>query len=256
MHDLLRQQVTESVLFPNHMIKRIVISALLFVALSSGASLCMAQSPSEKSAVGKSPAMLRAWMLPNNVKDSCAISAQTKKDEKGQALATTSSGASSTNPAYREFDPGSVFIELNTGEKVVADLTANLESAKCYTVIAWHDSGRWELKVFDDGPFPSNTPDRPLRLMNFAQGRQTLLQLENLTETKIPSETIKEFKLPSKLVAFTVKVLAPDGGSPAQSSGVVDFSSTPSAYVVISPDYRGRMRPRVINGGNLPAGGE
>jgi hypothetical protein len=39
----------------------------------------------------------------------------------------------------------------------------------------------------------------------------------------------------------------------AQSSGEVDFVETPSAYVVIAPDYRGRMRPRVISGGSLPS---
>jgi hypothetical protein len=135
-------------------------------------------------------------------------------------------------------------------------VTAELADNTAYTVLAWRQGGKWELKVYVDGPFAKNLADRPLRLMNFAENRETLISLDNGSETKVAANTVEEFKISPKLTSFTVKVLAPDGGPAAQSSGEVDFTSTPSAYVVIAPDYRGRMVPEVITGGNLPTDGE
>ena len=201
---------------------------------------------------GAGSAYLRGWLVGSSNSEAVSLEGKGRKDEEPRKLAGAATGEKVINPAYAEISPGSCQFQLKSGDKILQSVIFDLSPQAAYTVIAWRVGGKWELKVYPDGPFPKNVVDRPLRLLNFADERETLLSLDNGPETKVAAGTVQEFNMASKSVSFTVKVLALDGGAPAQSSGELDFAAAPSAYVVISSDYRGRMRPRVINGGVLP----
>jgi hypothetical protein len=89
-------------------------------------------------------------------------------------------------------------------------------------------------------------------VLNFAHGRETLVNYGTDKDVKVPGDSIQEVRMAPKIAGVAVKVLAADGSPPAQTSAEVDFSKASSAYVVVGPDYRGRMRPRVIDGGLPP----
>lgn len=199
---------------------------------------------------------LRGWIIGSGGLEAVSLFAQGPKDEEPRLFSSAAAGEKVVNPSYTKGLAGSFQFQLRSGEKILQSLTAELAESVGYTLLAWKQGSRWQLKLYADGPYAKNVADRPLRLLNFAENRETLISLDNGPDTKVAANTVEEFKTQPKLTSFTVKVLAPDGGAPAQSSGGVNFAATPSAYVVIAPDYRGRMRPRVINGGNLPTEGE
>ena len=202
---------------------------------------------------GRDGAYVRGWIVGGGGSEAVSIFAQGPKDEEPWAFSSAAAGETVTNPGYKAGVAGGFQFQLIAGGKSLQTAKAELAQEVTYTVLAWRQDGQWEFKVYADGPFAKSVVDRPLRLMNFADKRETLISFDNGPETKIAANRVEEFKVPAKLTSFTVKVLASDGGDPALSSGEVDFAMAPSAYVLIAPDYRGRMRPRVVVGGTLPS---
>ena len=231
------------------MTRRTSVTALcVFLSLLAPAAV-LAQAPA-----GTPPplSLLRGWLFPAGESDAASLEVKSQADDNPVVFAVSKGGERQANPGYREIKPGNATIEVKSGDQVLATGTVPLVGDKQYTVVAWKVGPRWELKVFADGPAAPNAADRPLRVLNFAQGRETMLSVGGGPETKVAAGSIQEIKLPPKLTGMIVKVLATDGGAPAQSSTEVDFSAIPSGYVVVAPDYRGRMRPRVIEGGAPP----
>lgn len=90
----------------------------------------------------------------------------------------------------------------------------------------------------------------PVRVFNFSGGRKTVLHPRDAKPSEVPPGSVAEIKLPASLAPLRVEVPTLDGkGAPALSTVELDLKQWPSAYVVVSPDYRGRMRPRVLRGG-------
>jgi hypothetical protein len=196
--------------------------------------------------------MLRGWIFPAADSDAAVLAVKGEAAEAVTPIAASKGGERMMNPGYIEAKPGNTVIELKAGEQVLASGTVGLVDDAQYTVLAWKNDQKWALKVFPDGPAAPNAADRPLRVLNFAEGRETLLTLAGNKAAKIAGNSFQEFRLPARTAAFTVEVLAPDGGAPAQTSSAVDLSMASSAYVVVAPDYRGRMRPRIVEGGLPP----
>lgn len=192
---------------------------------------------------------LRTWIVSFSGAEAVSIFVQGPQDPKPRKLSSASDGEQVMNLGYTKFIAGIYQFELKIGDKVLQNMTADLAENSAFSLLAWSEGSKWNLRVFADGPFAENVKNRPLRLLNFADNRETLIALDGGEEKKVAANTVEEFNSSVKLTSFTVKVLSPDGGAPAQSSGEVDFVTTPSAYVIISPDYRGRMRPRVVAGG-------
>jgi hypothetical protein len=201
---------------------------------------------------GPDCAYIRGWIVGSGGSEAVSIFAQGPNDEEPWPFSSAAAGETAINAGYKEGVTGSFQFQLKAGEKNLQSAKAELAENAAYTVLAWRQDDQWEFEVYADGPFAKSVVDRPLRLMNFAGKRETLISIDNGPETKIAANRVEEFKVSAKLTSFTVKVLAADGGTPAESSGEVDFGVVPSAYVVIAPDYRGRMRPRVVAGGHLP----
>lgn len=216
-----------------------------------GSGLAQVGDASSRSAE-KAAAHLRGWVAGGASSEAVTILAQTSRAEQPRTLASAAGGETVANRSYTQTSPGPFQFQLRAGDKILRTVNESLAGNESYTAIAWNADGKWNLGVYDDGPFSKNEPDRPIRLMNFAGGRETLVSVDNGSEIRVPANTLQELRVPPKLTTLMVKVLAPDGGAPAQSAREIDFGSASSAYVLIVPDYRGRMRPQVILGGNLP----
>lgn len=232
-------------------IPSVLLGLCLWVSVLTDA-LAQTSEPTLKSS-DKAVSYLRGWIVGTGGEDAVSLFAKGPKDVKPRQFSSVAASEKVLNPSYTDCDKGNFLFQLKTGGKVLQAVTADLAETEAYTLLAWRRGGNWELKLYADGPFAPNVQQRPLRLLNFADSRETLIALDNGLETKVAANTVEEFMVPPKLTPFTVKVLAPDSGPPAQSSGAADFAEIPSAYVVIAPDYRGRMRPRLITGGNLPS---
>lgn len=197
--------------------------------------------------------MIRAFVVPGaDSQQSLQLVVKPEKadaDLAPQVLAATD-GPAVFSGSYQTAAPGAVLIELRAGDKVLANVAGALRSARAYTFVAWQTppSG-WQLKAFPDDPASPNAADRALRLLNFPAGRETLLSVDRGAETKVPGNVVQEIRAPARVVAASVKVLAPDGGPPAVSTLEIDYTTLGSGYLVVVPDNLGRMRPQFIGGG-------
>jgi hypothetical protein len=223
------------------------ILVLLSVLLGLAAPVIAQEAATPAAPERKPPANLRAWIL-NPSKDT-RIQAKVEGAEEGVSLASASGGAPSFSPAYVQFPAGRLDLSLIEGEEPPRLSEAlPLRSGSAYTLIAWISGAKWQIKVFPD-TVAQGSSQRPLRALNFAEGRETLLSAGGGEEIKLADNSVTGMNVAARICDVRVKVLAADGGPPAQSTVEVDFATVPSAYVVVRPDYRGRMRPRVILGG-------
>jgi hypothetical protein len=179
-----------------------------------------------------------------------AVVCKTAADEQPRTLASTTGAKRTTGRTYGEFAPGRIELQLKAGDRVVATAAGSLGDGRQYTAIAMPDGGDWKIKVLADGPAKTGSSLRPLRVCNFAAGREAVLSLQEAGDIKVAGDSFYESEVAPAITGLTVRVLEDDGGPPAQSSMEIDFARAPSAYVVIGPDYLGRMHPRVIEGGN------
>lgn len=208
------------------------------------------EAPDQPREERRPAASLRSWMFPGNNSDQAALTVKTATEDSPRVLAQTQKGTSVSSEDYGALPPGNYTFEIKVGDQVVANETVILRDKRFYTALAWkEEGGKWALKFFADGPALPNSQDRPVRVLNFAKGRETLVSINGGPEAKVATDSVQEIKLAPKVSMITVKVMAPEGGPPAQSSLEMDLTSTPSAYVVIAPDYRGRMRPGILTGG-------
>lgn len=211
----------------------------------------MAQEPAADPAAegaAKAPASLRGWIFPDG-EGQLVLQCKAGVDEQPRSLATATGEQRITGESYEELMPGRAELQLKSGEKILATAGGSLAEGRQYTAIALREGADWKIRVLADGPAKADSSMRPLRICNFAAGRETLLLLQGGKEIRIPADSFQEMEVAPGVTGLSVKVLATDGGAPAQSSTEVDFTRAPSAYVVVAPDYRGRMRPRVILGG-------
>lgn len=221
-----------------------------------GAVLAQVSAEQPASESGDQPppqAMIRAFVIPaDGSQESLQIvikPQQAEADMAPQVVASTD-GPAIFSANYLRVDPASVVIELRAGNKVLAKDAGALRPARAYTFVAWQaPPGGWQIKAFPDDPASPNASDRALRLLNFPAGRETLLSIDRGAETKVPGNAVQEIRAPVRVVAASVRVLAPDGGPPAVSTLEIDYSTLGSGYLVVVPDNLGRMRPQFIGGG-------
>jgi hypothetical protein len=221
-----------------------LVAPLNLRAQESGASV---EGQPEKQKI----AHIRGWIFPAESKEKVSLEFLPLQTEMRAALAANQSGAVSAAPGYTEVAEGPLQLELKAGDKILAQGRLALQKDRFYTIAVWPEGSQWTLKVFADGPPAAGAAERPLRTFNFAGSRKTLVAVYGSPETEVSANSVIDQKVPAKVCMVTVRVLATDGGPPAQSTVEVDLSSIGSAYVVVGPDYRGRMRPRVIPGGEV-----
>jgi hypothetical protein len=228
---------------------------MVFCVISAGATSFLSAQEVEggagNDAVDKKQAHVRAWLFPSRQKKEVVLIALQPEAEAPRPLASSDAGAVAASPSYRTAPEGEIALQLKSGDETLAEGRVALRGSRYYTVAAWEDGSKWTLKVFADGPPSPGSRERPVRIFNFAGNRETFVSIGQGSDAKVGRSSVQELKAPPMVTMVSVKVLAEDGGAPAQSSVEVDLSSLGSAYVVVGPDYRGRMRPRIITGGEI-----
>ena len=198
---------------------------------------------------GKAPGRLRAWVFPGKQGGSSTLTiGATGTDGSWISLATAVSQA--TGSAYRDVPQSAYTFAIKDGEKIVAQKQAQVASDSFYTLAAWLKDGKWSLEVYPDSAAPGGSGQRALRLLNFAGAATTTVLVGSArTPVKVVPDSIQEVKLPAKITPLEVSVQPTGGGAPARTLSEVDLAVAPAAYVLVSPDYRGRLRPSIIPAG-------
>ncbi len=193
---------------------------------------------------------LRAWIFPGSEKANVVVTLTDAAKAEKKVLASSSSGAAAIDEAYAAVTEGQHSLEVRIGEKVESAAEVNLRDSGAFTAVFWKTDGKWVKKVFRDNA-QGDSDTREARLMNFADGRDSLVAINGSEGRRVPASTVEAIPAPPKISLLTVEVPDPTGGPPAKSSVEVDFSLYRNAYVIIAPDYRGRMRPRIFPAGKL-----
>ena len=195
------------------------------------------------------PASLRAWILPAGERQPLSVVVGSESGENPQTLAGTRDGAMVANAGYASLPPGALKMELKSADKVLVSRSAAVRPERFYTLVCWNAGGKWELQVFADGPLENREAARPVRVLNFVEGRETEFFIGAASGEKVAAESVQETQVPPKQFDVSIKVLDPQGGPPSQTSTAFDFAQADAGYLVIANDYLGRADPRVIAGG-------
>ena len=207
-------------------------------------------TPAEVPADGKAPpAALRAWIFPEKDAGTVDFTLGRATGEAPVSMARSEQGAKAVGAVYEKMPAGRVTLKLAGGPEAQVSAEADLQPGGYYTAVVWQGGGKWQIKLFRDPAAKDGAAARPLRVMNFAADRETILVVDGAKESKFPAGSVQEISLPAKINGMSVKVLDPAGGPPAETSLEVDLAALPLAYAVVGPDYRGRMRPEIIEGG-------
>lgn len=225
-----------------------MIKPCLIVLLLASSSLAV--SGQEEPGAPEPLPQLRAWIFPATEKGTVALTSSVGEGGE-KRLAATADAVVVTPTAYQAVESDNLRIDLKSGERVLASTAAPLRRAAYYTLAAWQEGSEWRMKIYRDDAVKGAASARPVRVFNFAGDRKTVLSLQG-KETAFPAGAVETLEAAPALSMVTATVLTADGSHPAVSSVEVDFALAPSAYVVIGPDYRGRMRPRVLDGGPAP----
>jgi hypothetical protein len=193
-------------------------------------------------------ASVRVWIFPGTEKDGIQITFSTGEESEKKVMARTAGGESRSEEGYQPVAAAQLLSEIRVGDRVVSSTPVNFRKGSSYTMVVWSSGGKWEAKLFPDTSTPQKS-ERQIRVVNFADGREALLRIDGAKPSPVTRSGVAEFPAPASVALIDVEVLDTKGGPPALSSVEIDFSAYLNSYVVIAPDYRGRMRPRVIGGG-------
>lgn len=228
----------------------LLLLAVSVVALRlAGAQTSDPSAPPAGGEAKRPPAALRAWIFPEKDAGSVDFTLVRAMGEAPVSLASSERGSKVVGGGYEKLPEGRVTLQLARGSDSLASSAVDLQPGIYYTAIAWQAADRWQIKLFPDPAPKAGAAARPLRVLNFAADRETILAVDGAKESKFAAGSVQEISLPAKINGLSVKVLDPAGGVPAETSFEVDLSALPLAYAVVGPDYRGRMRPEIIEGG-------
>jgi hypothetical protein len=206
------------------------------------------EQPPEEGPSPERIANVRVWIFPGSEKESVGVAFATGEQSEKKVMAQTTGGESRAEEGYQTVAEGQLMSEIRVGDRVESTSTINFRKGSSYTMVVWNSGGQWEAKLFLDAS-TLQKPERHVRVVNFADGRPAMLKVGGGQGQNVAGSSVAEFPAPTGVAMVQTDVIDPKGGPPALSSVEIDFSAFLNAYIVIAPDYRGRMRPRVIGGG-------
>ncbi len=225
----------------------LLVGGFVFLARS-----VLAQAPvAEEKGAEVPTAHVRCWIFPASDKDIATVVARAA--DKSEHQLASAKGVAVSPVSYTTLPPGAYVLEVKSGDRTVSSSAIQLKDGSYHTIAALPKGTAWELAAYSDGLRDDKSAARPVRVFSFAGGRKTILHTGSASPVQVASGSVAELQMPASLVPLRAEVLATDKGAPAVSTVEMDLKQWPSAYVVVSPDYRGRMRPRVLRGGEEPA---
>ncbi len=234
--------------------ERIALSCLLALLLTLPAT-AQEEPPAEADgnpAEERAPACyVRVWTLFDSPETE--VSVQILSKDGGVTNLTGPVPARIETPGYLRLAPGTVTFNLLANGKPAAALTSGLAKDGYYTLAVIKDGDKFQLRGFDDNPSKLGSGTKRVRFFNFAEGRKTSYRFPGQPPVALAHGEIKTVEIPPKLYGININTEAPAGGLPAISEVEIDLTgSRKSASVLISPDYRQRIRPNLIFDGPTP----
>lgn len=221
------------------------ISKGLLLALFFSPALMIAQeAPTPAEPAGKKPGGLRIWAMVFDEKAPIAIKGRSSDDEPKTLLEVA--GAKPQKSPYLEIPSGKITVSLTQGDQALGSQEIELAENDLKTLLFYRSGGQVKMQVFQD-PLPGQKNFPPtLRLLNFGTGRVAEVTLGPSEKISVPENTCFVSKV-SKKGSLDLQVVLPDpaGGPAAVSMTDVDMGAHPSWSVLMIPDYRGKIRPRV-----------
>lgn len=191
-------------------------------------------------------AHVRAWIF--NSQGPARLSLRGENREEAITLAEVQGGGGNINVEYRPLEPGRYLLELSRDEQILESEPILLGKDSIVTIVGWPEAGKWRLKFFSDKSAP-NATDKPLRLLHFNPQVGLRLAIDAGPEQEIPIGTVTEKKITAKETPLYLTVVSTDEEHRASSFFDADFVTWPSAYAFAQADYRGRIKPTIIQGG-------
>lgn len=235
--------------------KLLLVLPLLFAGfcLDVGAQQ-PAEAPADQAVAARRPGKVRAWLFPGAPGAESIVLSATAPD--GNSIAFATAAAPTTDSAYRDLPAGTYSFDLKDKETVIGQKKERISSGSFYTLVAWPKDGKWTMELYSDDAASGGGP-RPLRLLNFAGQATTTVKVGGLpTAVTLVPDSLQEIKLPAKITPFEVIAQPPGAEPPARTINDVDMTLASAVYILVSPDYRGRLRPQIIEGGEPVGGGE
>jgi hypothetical protein len=194
------------------------------------------------------PGYLRTWIMEANGPLELVMASESALEP--EILAQAAVGGSATSSEYVSVPAGRKVFSLRDGDKPVATGIFPIRAGEYSTIIALKKDGRWQIEAFDD-VVKREASRHPVRMMNFAGDLQTRLSFSSGETRTISPRSVEEFAIARDIGGVRVEVLAADGGHPAQSSMELDGKSSRATYVIVRPDYRGRLLPELMQDGGV-----
>ena len=191
---------------------------------------------------------IRAWIFPAGQDAEVSVSLSAGNSEETQILAKSSSGETAADEMYTDVPEQQLVAEVRIGDRVESSSAVTCRGGNSYTMVVWYGGGKWQSKLYLDAG-STKSEDRDLRVLNFADGRNASVGIDDARKQEIPAASVVVIPVKPGVSMVNVEVVDPKGGPAAKSAVEVDFQVFRNAYVVVAPDYRGRMRPRILPGG-------
>jgi hypothetical protein len=194
---------------------------------------------------------IRAWIFPGSETAEVSVSLSAGNDSEKNLLGKSSSGQTAADEAYTSVPDQQLVAEVRVGDRVESTAAVAFKSGHSYTMLVWNGGGKWQSKLYLDAG-GTKSEGRELRVINFAEDRDSSVAIGDGKGQKLAASSVTGIPVEPKISMVNVEVPDPQGGPAAKSTVEIDFTVFQNAYVVIAPDYRGRMRPRVLPGGRTP----
>jgi hypothetical protein len=191
---------------------------------------------------------IRAWIFPAGQTDEVSVSLSAGNDEERRVLAKSSSGENAADEMYNDVPEQQLVAEVRIGDRVESSSAVTCKGGNSYTMVVWYGGGKWQSKLYLDSG-NTKSADRDLRVFNFADGRSAFVGIDDAKKQEIPAASVVVMAVKPGVSMVNVEVADSKGGPAAKSAVEVDFQVFQNAYIVVAPDYRGRMRPRILPGG-------
>jgi hypothetical protein len=223
---------------------RLLFLSLIFTFAFSRPGEAQEAIPEGASDPKRVPAHIRVWVMVFDEKAPISIAFKGKDAESVTLLEAP--GVQPTRGFYVEVPKGSGEIVASAGEIVLASATVDLLPDDHRTVLISRKGGKLNLQVLQD-PLPGQKDFPPVvRLLNFGTGRSAEVTLGAQNKVIVPENQMVISQVPAQTdIPLRVVLPDPSGGPPAISSTDIDSRTSPSWSLVVIPDYRGKLRPRV-----------
>jgi len=200
-------------------------------------------SPTAKERKGP-PAHVRIWAMVYDENTPFAVKAKAAQGDPIVLIETD--GKIPNRSSYVELPKGQTDLSLLSAGTPVKSEKIELKPDDYRTILISRKNGVLSWEVLQD-PIPKQKDFPPaVRLLNFGSDRVADVQIGAQPLVKVqPNSFVVAPLTESGTVNINVSLPDPKGGPPATS--ITDFSTavSPSWSVVVIPDYRGKLRPRI-----------